>query len=73
MNWFLVILFMNPAIQAYDVADGWYPLPYATETICQMKLDFMSMYVADGVAVVDCVEAPDMWAAIKEVRKNANE
>lgn len=73
INWFLVILFINPAIQAYDVADGWYPLPYASETICEMKLDFMNMYLKNARFVIECVEAHNMWDAIATVKENAND
>lgn len=73
MNWFLVILFMNPAIQSYDVADGWYPLPYASEMICDMKLDFMNMYLTGTKHIVECVQAPGMWAAIATMKEHVNE
>lgn len=77
MNWFLVLLFWNPAIQAFDVSDGWYPMPYATETICDMKLDYVKMYLpsytADIEHEISCVQAPSMKAAIATAKEIANE
>lgn len=75
--WFLVLLFWNPVIQSYDVADGWYPMPYATETICEIKLDFVKMYLPqytpDMEHVVECVEATGMNDAIEKVQGGLND
>lgn len=78
MNWFLVLLFWNPAVQSYDVADGWYPIPYATEVICDMKRDYVSMYLpalgtAEKPHMVGCVPATDMWSAIAKAKDVVNE
>lgn len=74
MSWFLVLLFWNPAIQEFDVKDGWYPMPYATETICDMKADFIRMYVPnaapDTEVTIDCIQAPDWQTAIAKMKDN---
>ncbi len=74
MNVFwLVLLFWNPAIQNYDVADGWYPIPYETSSQCKMRLDFVKMYlpvkVPDNEFVIDCIQATSMEAAIAEAKE----
>ena len=73
MNWYLVLLFWNPAIQDFDVADGFWPLPFASETICEMRLDYVEMYLpsytADIEHVVDCIQANDMYEAIRKAQE----
>lgn len=75
--WFLVLLFWNPTLQIYDVSDGWYPIPYMTETICEMKRDYVKMYIPNYSAgmkhVVECIPAPDMWTAIATAKEAAND
>ncbi len=77
MKWFLALLFWNPAIQTYDVADGWYPIGYETYTQCEMRLDYVRMYlpvmVPDTEHVVDCIQAKDMWVAINIAKETAND
>ncbi len=65
MSWFLVLLFWNPAVQEYVVADGWHPLPYATYEVCEERLDFTKRYLPKGPDnVVDCIQAKDEQTAI---------
>lgn len=74
MSWFLVLLFWNPAIQNFDVADGWYPMEYPTETVCEMREDFLRLYLDDVILdtdkwIVDCIQAEDMWFAVEELKE----
>lgn len=67
MNWFLVLLFWNPAIQEYVIADGWHPLPYATYALCNDRELFIEQYLPskqNGTSLVDCIQAKDEATAI---------
>ncbi len=73
MSWFLVLLFWNPVIQEYAVADGWYPIPYDTAKICEERLGFVNRYlpaeIPDNETVIDCIYAVDMWTAIEIAKR----
>ncbi len=72
MTWFLVLLFWNPALQTYDVADGWYPLPYATYALCERRQEFVEQYLPShrtGEAIVDCILAGSLEDAIAEAKE----
>lgn len=74
MSWFLVLLFWNPAIQNFDVADGWYPLEYTTEIICEMKEDYLRMYLSsitpdNEKVMIDCIQAFDVEEAIATAKR----
>ena len=61
MYWFLTVLFWNPAIQGFDLADGWAPLPMPSYEVCQRMKTESNMYlpaaVGDVEYLLDCVEA----------------
>ena len=70
-SWWLVLLFWNPTIEAYDVANGWSPLPMPSQEFCQGKLEFaqanIHRYVVDPNFTINCVEAEDQQEAVAKV------
>ena len=72
MKFFLVLLFWNPAIQDFDVANGWAPIPFETMAICQTRMEYVEQYLpnyaADIEYIVDCAEAYTMDDAVSTVR-----
>lgn len=68
MSWFLVLLFWNPAIQEYDVADGWYPLPYIDQSVCEERLEYIENYLS-GQILVDCIQANNVKEAIATMKR----
>jgi len=72
MNWFLVLLFWNPAIQDFAVADGWAPLQQPNKAICEERLlfaqDYLPMVVGDVKHRTACVMADNRWEAARKVK-----
>lgn len=66
--WYLVLLFMNPATQTFDVANGWAPIAMETSTKCEMRagyvLQYLPRYTNDMQFIVDCIQASSMEEAI---------
>lgn len=67
MKWFLVLLFWNPAMQEFGVADGWWPIDTGSLATCEIMEAKTEMYVQSVVGdhefVVDCVKATSMEEA----------
>ena len=68
MSWFLVLLFWNPGIQAFDVADGWAPLHQDSQAKCELKLEYVEQYLprymeGEGFTI-DCIQAESLKEAI---------
>jgi hypothetical protein len=74
MNWFLVLLFWNPAIQDFDVADGWAPIPMTTYQQCDLKLQYVEQYLpsaTEGIEfVVGCIQTTSQQEAIAILKGN---
>lgn len=72
MNWFLVLLFWNPAAQDYQIANGWAPMPMASYERCEERMDYVQRYLPDYTAgaknVVDCILATDQHAATTKMK-----
>lgn len=70
MSWFLVLLFWNPAVLEYQVADGWSPLPFATVERCELRLEYVEQYLPDSADnVIDCIQAKDEQTAISILKR----
>lgn len=69
MNWFIVLLFWNPALQDFDVANGWAPIPMATRAACDKRVEYVEQYLPsekpDIEHIVGCVFAISMANAIQ--------
>jgi len=67
MSWFLVLLFWNPAIQDYQVADGWAALSMPSFERCENRMDYVKKYLPsfapDNEHLVGCVFAENVEAA----------
>ena len=72
MNWFLVLLFWNPAVQDFQIADGWSPISMETQAICEPRLEYVEMYLPNAAADIEhmtgCVWASSMEAAAVVLR-----
>jgi len=68
MSWFLVLLFWNPAVQDFEVADGWAPLPQPTYAQCDLRMQYVQQYLPSYTEnleyMVDCIKAKNPQAAI---------
>lgn len=68
MNWWMVILFWNPTLQIHDVRDGWGPMPYLTQEICEIRRDFTKEHTTNfmdpTLNIVECVQADNAKDAV---------
>ena len=73
MKWFLVLLFWNPEVQDFQVADGWAPLPQPTYERCAERLAFTHRYLPDAAEgysyLVDCIWTTSQDEAIKKLKE----
>lgn len=72
MSWFIVLLFWNPTLQIHDVREGWGPMPYPTQEICEIRRDFTKEHTPSFVDptrnIVECVQANSAKDAVDRLR-----
>ncbi len=68
MMWFLVILFPLLGSEEFAIKAGWYPIPYASEVVCNQREETLENYFSDidMTAKVSCIAASDRTLAIEE-------